>query len=329
MLFHCVFIFCISVSTVLLGKELKIVTTTTILKDITQNIVANNSTVQSLLPPGADPHTYEAVPGDMEKIAQADIIIKNGMNLEGWLGKLLSNKSDKAIIIDASQSIEPLRSTLHANAVDPHVWMSPLNVKIQTRNIFETLIIIDKANEKIYAERFKQYVQKLDELHAYILEKTRLIPEGKRILISSHDAFEYFGKQYNIEPEGILGISTDADVQTADILRVRSLIQQHSIKTIFVESSVNPKLIQQIAGDLQIQVGEQLYTDSLGDSISVANTYINMLKHNADAIVKGLTASESKEMRANSSFHYLLWIVIVAMISMYIYVVKNIKTKVK
>lgn len=329
MLFHCVFIFCISVSTVLLGKELKIVTTTTILKDITQNIVANNSTVQSLLPPGADPHTYEAVPGDMEKIAQADIIIKNGMNLEGWLGKLLSNKSDRTIIIDASQSIEPLRSTLHANAVDPHVWMSPLNVKIQARNIFETLIIIDKANEKIYAERFKQYVQKLDELHTYILQKTRLIPEGKRILISSHDAFEYFGKQYNIEPEGILGISTDADVQTADILRVRKLIQQHAIKTIFVESSVNPKLIQQIAGDLQIRVGEQLYTDSLGDSISVANTYINMLKHNADAIVKGLSASESKETRANSSFHYLLWIVIVVMISMYIYVVKNIKTKVK
>lgn len=329
MLFHCVFMFCISVSTVVLGKELKIVTTTTILKDITQNLVANNSNVVSLLPPGADPHTYEAVPGDMEKIAQADIIIKNGMNLEGWLGKLLSNKSDKAIIIDASQSIEPLRSALHANAVDPHVWMSPLNVKIQARNIFETLIIIDKANEKIYAERFKQYVQKLDELHTYILEKTRLIPEGKRILISSHDAFEYFGKQYNIEPEGILGISTDADVQTADILRVRSLIQQHAIKTIFVESSVNPKLIQQIAGDLQIQVGEQLYTDSLGDSISVANTYINMLKHNADVIVKGLTASESREVRANSSFHYLLWIVIVAMISMYIYVVKNIKTKVK
>lgn len=308
------------------ANTIKILATTSILADITKNISGEYCSVNALLPIGGDPHTYEAIPSDVQKIKSANIIIKNGMGLEGWLLKLLDNKNAETYIVDASEGINGIESPIHKNAFDPHVWMNPNLVKIQAKNIYEALVQIDNIHSRIYYKNYLNYINKLSEVDTFIKKKIALIPREKRIIITSHDAFSYFGKEYGLIPEGILGISTDADAQTSDIIRIRNLIIKHKIPSIFVESNVNPKLIQQIAGDLQLNIGEKLYADSLGDSVSTANNYINMMRYNAEAIANGLSTSiVTKNIQKNNNYAFYV-ILIAAMILSFIFVVKNLKT---
>lgn len=307
------------------AEKIKILATTSILKDITKNICDTSCVVVSLLPIGADPHSYEAIPSDVYKIREADIIIKNGLGLEGWLGKLLSNKQASTVVLDASKSIEGIGNPLHENTFDPHVWMNPNLVKIQAKNIYDLLVQYDNNNAALYLNNYSKYCDELNQLDHFIRTMIAKIPTEKRVLITSHDAFSYFGAAYGIKPEGILGISTDADAQTSDIIRIRNIISKYNIPTIFVESNVNPKLIEQIAGDLQLHIGEKLYADALGDSISTANTYINMMKHNVSSIVKGLTLTQAKPMKENNYSIWFYCILIFLMVLSFIFVVKNIK----
>jgi LPXTG-motif cell wall-anchored protein len=173
--------------------------------------------------------------------------------------------------------------------------MEPVNGKIYARNIADALIKLLPDKQSEITANYEKYAQQLDELDAYIKTSIGKIEPAKRILITSHDSFHYYGRRYGIRLESVLGTSTDADVRTSDLMRINAVIRENKIPVVFIESTLNPNLLEQVASDNKIKIGGKLYSDSLGDKDSPANTYINMVKSNTDVIVNGLTSVASAD----------------------------------
>ncbi|MDX2190478.1 MAG: zinc ABC transporter substrate-binding protein [Bacteroidota bacterium] len=287
-------------------NKIKIVCTTTIIYDITKNIGDTSLDIQCLMPIGGDPHIYDPLPADAQKVADAQLIIKNGLYLEGWLNELIDNSGKKQTVIEAAKGIEPIQNlSLHASP-DPHAWMNPKHGKIYAINITNALVEIDQFNQFKYKKKATEYLLKLDSLDLYIKTKIEQIPPEKRVLITSHDAFRYFGKEYGIRVESAMGTSTDAEAQIGDINRLVNIIKETGIPAIFVESTINPKLINQLATDNNVVIGGKLFADSIGDEISGAGTYIEMLKYNVDTIVNGLSTKKEKSLAITNDLLILL-----------------------
>jgi len=279
--------------------------------DMTQIIGGDLIDVQCVVPIGGDPHIYEPTPGDAQMVSRADLIIRNGLTFEGWLDELIENSGSKAEVFTVTEGIEPITSLVYQNATDPHAWMDANNGLTYIRNIRDALIQIDPSNERNYEENYVNYSKKLKDLDQYITDAIKTIPEDKRILITSHDAFQYYGRRYGIRLESVIGASTDADVQTADIVRLNKVIKESGVPALFVESTINPKILEQLAADNRLRIGGKLYSDSIGSKDSPAPTYYDMLKHNTDVIVAALTATtkyedHKKTGTTNTMYLYLL-----------------------
>jgi ABC-type Zn uptake system ZnuABC Zn-binding protein ZnuA len=256
--------------------------------DIAKQIVGEKILVQTLLPIGSDPHLHEATPRDAHKVFKANLLLMNGLTLEGWLGELIKNSGTKAKIATVTEGVSVLASPEYQNSQDPHAWMTARNGIIYAQNIAAAVMVLDSANKNIYEKNLITYVKQLQNLDTYIRQRIAEVPENQRVLITSHDAFQYFGQEYGFKLESILGTSTDADAQTSDIRRIGETIRNAGVKAIFVESTINPKMLQQISQDCGVKIGGNLFADSLGDEKSNANTYLDMLKKNIDVIVEGL-----------------------------------------
>jgi ABC-type Zn uptake system ZnuABC Zn-binding protein ZnuA len=290
-----------------------VVTTASMFTDMAANIGGDLIEVASIVPIGGDPHIYEPTPGDVRLLLRAYVILQNGLTFEGWISELIQNSGTKASVHTITEGIEPIVSTMHQNATDPHAWMDPINGKIYALNIKNALIQLLPEHAAQINTQYDTYVAKLDDLDEYIREQINTIDTSKRILITSHDAFHYFGKRYGLRLESVLGTSTDADVRTSDLMRLNQVIRDNNIPAVFVESTINPKLLEQVATDNKIRIGGKLYSDSLGDENSPANTYLNMLKQNADVIVSGLSGidADGGEQGSTASKQFpLLWLVL-------------------
>ncbi|MEY2905451.1 MAG: hypothetical protein RJA52_1467, partial [Bacteroidota bacterium] len=262
---------------------------------------------KSSVPIGGDPHIYEPTPGDAKLVAEANLILRNGLTFEGWLDELIENSGTKGKIVTITQGVQPISSEVYKNSTDPHAWMDPILGGIYLKNIKEALIDLFPEYEVEFTFNHDLYQQQLEDLHQYILDQILTIPEDRRILITSHDAFRYFGKRYGVRVESVLGTSTDADVQTSDIRRLTEIIQKFKVPSVFIETTVNPALLQQIALDNKVAIGGSLYSDSLGDKDSPAATYLEMLKFNTDTLVKGLTMeNETFQKKSNSKWIFVL-----------------------
>ena len=292
------------------SKKPLVVASASMFSDMASNIGGDLIETATIVPIGGDPHIYEPTPGDVRLLLKADLILKNGLTFEGWINDLIKNSGSTAPVATITEGITPITSELHKNATDPHAWMEPVNGKTYAYNIKEALIrLIPDQKEKITTQ-YDKYVAQLDELDLYIKENLSKIDSNKRILITSHDSFHYYGRRYGLRLESVLGTSTDADVRTSDLMRLNEVIQTNKIPVVFIESTINPKLLNQVAADNHIGIGGKLYSDSLGDKDSPANTYINMVRHNTDVIVSGLT-SKADFAEANDSGKgapmWLLW----------------------
>jgi len=219
----------------------------------------------------------------------ADLILINGLTFEGWINELIENSGTNAKVVTVTEHITPLTSVTYANSADPHAWMDASLVKSYVKSIADAMISLDPSNKTTYEQRLESYTAELDDLDRDIKAAISTIPEQKRILITSHDAFQYYGRRYGVQLEAIMGISTEAEAQTSDIRRVNQVIKEHRIPSIFVESTINPKLIQQIATDSKVSIGGELFADSLGDKESPASTYIDMMRYNTTTIVTALS----------------------------------------
>jgi ABC-type Zn uptake system ZnuABC Zn-binding protein ZnuA len=293
-------------------SKLKVVATASMIADMARNIAGDKMDIDCIVPIGGDPHLHESTPRDAILVSGADLILKNGLTFEGWLSELIDNSGTKAESVLVTKGINAVESLAYENSADPHAWMDASNGLIYIKNIKDAFIKIDPENQSTYEANYEAYKKKLEELDQFIMEQIKSIPEKRRILITSHDAFQYYGRRYGIQLEAILGTSTDADVQTSDIMRINTVIQENKVPAIFIESTINPKLLQQLARDNNISIGGQLYADSIGDKDSPAPSYYDMLKYNTITIVNALknttntTAENSGSDEANGPYKNII-----------------------
>lgn len=277
-----------------------VVASASIFADMAEVIGGGLVSVKSVVPIGGDPHTYEPTPADARLIASADLILVNGLTFEGWMNELIANSGTAAEVSTITRGLSTIESEDYANSSDPHAWMSAKNGLTYAANVRDALIRLDPENAEVYRFNANIYLGQIKDLDNYIQSEIARIPDKQRILITSHDAFRYYGRRYGIRVEAAMGTSTDAEVQTDDVARLTNTVRESGVPAIFVESTINPKLIRQIATDNGVIIGGSLYADSLGEPEGEAGTYLKMLRHNTDMIVAGLLgeAENLEEMDA-------------------------------
>ncbi|MDX2246376.1 MAG: zinc ABC transporter substrate-binding protein [Bacteroidia bacterium] len=302
----------------------RVIATTTFIADMARNIAGNHAEVISLMPVGGDPHTYDPVPGDAKKIAEADLILKNGLTLEGWLNEMIDNSGTHAYVVTITEGVTAIQSADHENAYDPHAWMDLQNALIYIANIRDALIRIDPPHASDYQKNYDDYRKELQLLDDYVEAQILRIPPEHRILATSHDAFRYYGNRYGLQVVSILGTSTDAEARIEDYNYLASLIRKYKVPAIFIESTINPKLLIQLAQDLGIRIGGKLFADSLGDEKSGADTYLKMIRQNTDLIVAGLMISSAiKEDEQSLSFLLVIFALFILSFSVVVFRLKN------
>jgi len=271
-----------------LQAQLKVVATASMIADMAENIAGNDIEIVCIVPIGGDPHLYEPTPSDAKLVADADLILKNGLTFEGWLDELIANSGTKAKVITLTEGINVIQSSTYANSADPHAWMDAANSLFYIEHIKNAFTELNPSNKEVYEFNHGVYSKQIEELDEYISSQVKTIPELQRILITSHDAFQYYGRKYGIQLEAILGTSTDAEAQVSDIIRLNKVIKVNKVPAVFIESTINPKMLKELAASNDIQIGGELYADSIGGKDSPAPSYIDMLKHNTDVIVRAL-----------------------------------------
>lgn len=276
------------------GKH-NIVATTTMIADLVKIIGGDSVSVQGLMGPGVDPHLYKASAGDVSLMQNADMVIYNGLHLEGKMGEIFENLNDskKSVVMIADGIDEKDLILSEDDLHDPHIWFNVLLWKDAAKVVRDGLIEFDAENEDMYTENYEEYMIELDELHEYVKSRVDELPKDKQILITAHDAFGYFGNTYGFEVKGLQGISTSSEAGTGDVRELADYIVKHEIHAIFIESSVPKKNVEALqeavnARDFQVDIGGELFSDSLGSEGTEAETYIGTVKSNIDTIVDAL-----------------------------------------
>lgn len=277
--------------------KLNVVTTTTMITDLVKNIGGDRININGLMGSGVDPHLYKASAGDVTKLQNADIIFYNGLHLEGKLVEVFekmgsSTKTPIALAEEIDKSTL-IGSDYFASNYDPHVWFNINYFKQFTQKVTSVLAKKDSDNAAYYKANETTYLKKLDELQNTINAKIETLPKDQRILVTAHDAFNYFGKNYGFEVVGLQGLSTATEAGVKDVQNLANFIIQKQVKAIFVESSVPKRTIEALqeavkSKGFDVQIGGTLYSDALGSAGTVEGTYIGMFEYNVNTIVNAL-----------------------------------------
>jgi len=279
------------------GRKARIVTTTNFITDLARQVGGDRVKVEGLMGPGVDPHLFKASARDVRTLRQADLVLYGGLELEGKMGDLFDELSArqpaKAVTAGLSRSELRTEAPVRPDVIDPHVWFDVSKWQSATRIVVAQLAKLDPAHADEYRARGAAYVAELAALDSYAKRRIREIPADKRVLVTSHDAFHYFGDRYGMEVVAIQGISTATEATTADVERVAKVIADRGLKSVFVESSVPQQTIDAVLASAarrgqRATVGGELYADSAGSAGTPEGTYIGMVKANVDLIVKGL-----------------------------------------
>ncbi|MBW4699033.1 MAG: zinc ABC transporter substrate-binding protein [Aphanocapsa lilacina HA4352-LM1] len=271
----------------------KVAATSTILADMTRTVAGDGYSIYSILKPGADPHVYEPSPGDSRVLSRADLVLYNGFNLEPQLVKLIGatqNPAPKVPVAEAG-GIKPykLEKTAGIVAADPHAWGSAANGVRYVSAIEKSLVETFPKDKERFAANAARYRKDLEALDGWIREQIATIPEANRKLVSSHDAFQYYGRAYGLPVTGsILGVSTEEEPSARKIADLVEKIRKEQVRAVFIETSTAPELLQSLARDAGVKIGGTLYSDSVGASGTAGDTYIKMLTANTRTIVEAL-----------------------------------------
>ncbi len=278
--------------------------------DMAKNLAGDKAIVDVIVPIGGDPHLYEPTPGDAKKVSNADLILVNGLTFEGWINELIAGSGTDAKTVVITNEVQPIRSDIYKDATDPHAWMNAANGLLYIKAIHEAIIAHDPANVDYYKGLYEAYRDLIEGLDNYIKFAVKKVPEQQRVLITSHDAFKYYGQAYGLKLEAIQGISTESEAQTSDMIRVTDAITKYQVPAVFIESTINPKMLKQIAKDNGVKIGGQLYADSLGEEGSPGDTYIGMMTYNTDVIVNALSNANTTDIKfgdeTTDSYLYLI-----------------------
>ncbi|PKH49650.1 manganese transporter [Tenacibaculum sp. Bg11-29] len=280
-----------------LNGKLNVVTTTTMITDLVKNIGGDKLEVKGLMGAGVDPHLYKASEGDVSKLFNADVVIYNGLHLEGKLENVFEKmeyQNKKTIV--ASNAIDKnylISSELFASNYDPHIWFDLNNWTKITSYVAGELAKIDAKNADFYKNNAKTYLDKLSVLNTQVGDKINELSVEKRILVTAHDAFNYFGRQHKFNVVGLQGLSTATEAGVQDVQKLAKFIIENEVKAIFVESSVPKRTIEALQEAVkskgqEVVIGGTLYSDALGSAGTEEGTYIGMYKANVSTIVNAL-----------------------------------------
>jgi zinc/manganese transport system substrate-binding protein len=265
--------------------RVNVVASFSILGDFVGNVGGDRVDVTTLVGPNGDVHVYTPPPADARKIAEAKLLVVNGLGLEGWLPRLVQSSGGKATIVEASNDIKPLQV---GAAADPHAWQSVANAKIYVANIRDALDTADPAGAATYQANAQNYLAKLDVLDHEVREAVSQIPQSRRKVISTHRAFGYFAAAYGIEFIAPLGVSTESEPSARDIAGIIKQIKIEAIPAVFLENISDDRLMRRISAETGAHIGGTLYSDSLTDEKGEAPTYIDMVRHNIKALTSAL-----------------------------------------
>jgi len=262
--------------------------------DMLQHIAGDSMVVEALMRPGVDPHLYKASQGDLARILAADYLFYNGLHLEGKLASILEKQRRVKPVVAIGDGLDGL-ITLSKDTYDPHIWFDVALWKSATANAARRLAELDRNNAAYYNANAAGYMAALDSLDTWVRATIQRIPEEKRVLITAHDAFSYFGRAYDMEVMGLQGISTLAEFGLQDVSALANYITEHRIPAVFVESSVSDRALKAVLAGVRerggsVRIGGNLYSDAMGAPGTPGGTYIGMVRHNVNTIVEALSA---------------------------------------
>jgi manganese/zinc/iron transport system substrate-binding protein len=275
--------------------KMVVTTTTGQVADVVKNVGGDKVDVISLMGPGIDPHLYRASQGDIKKLNDAEIIFYNGIHLEGKMEDIFEKMSKDKPTVAVADSIpaDQLLTAKGSNSHDPHVWFDIQAWIHVVDTVEQELTKLSPENEEQFKENALHYKEELEEMDQYAREQIATIPEESRVLVTAHDAFNYFGHAYGLEVMGLQGLSTDSEYGLKDVQALVDTIVERNIKAVFIESSISGKSIQAVVEGAKKQnhdvvIGGKLYSDAMGEEGTDEGTYIGMFKHNVDTIVSSL-----------------------------------------
>ncbi|MBR0818761.1 metal ABC transporter solute-binding protein, Zn/Mn family [Bradyrhizobium liaoningense] len=267
------------------AERLNVVASFSILADFVRNVGGDRINLTTLVGADSDVHVYTPAPGDAKRIAEAKLVIVNGLGLEGWLPRLVQSAASKAQVVTASAGIAPLKL---GSSADPHAWQSVPNAKIYVSDIANALAAADPDDAEFFRAQAKAYLDKLEGLDREVRDAVAKIPLGRRKVISTHDAFGYFAAEYGVQFVAPLGVSTETEPSARDIAAIIGQIKAQKIPAVFLENISDDRLIRRIAAETGSKVGGTLISDGLTGEKGPAPTYIDMVRHNIKALTSAL-----------------------------------------
>jgi len=297
------------------AADLEVVASFSIIADFAKNVGGDRVEVETLVGPDGDAHVYEPRPADAAALEKANVVLVNGLELEGFMKRLIETSGTKAPVVELTKGIEPLKAEEeehhhdekaeaghdhdgdekeeaghdheghhHHGEFDPHAWQSIPNAEIYVKNIADAFCEADKAGCATYTANAEAYLAKLAALQTEVKAAIEALPADKRTIITSHDAFGYFAHEYGLKFIAPEGVSTEAEASAADVAKLVDQVKEDKASAIFVENITNPRLIEQIAAETGLKVGGTLYSDALSGEDGPASTYIDMFHHNVETI---------------------------------------------
>ncbi len=280
---------------------LHVVATFSVLGDMVKEVGGDDVAVKALVGPGGDAHVFQPTPDDARAVAQADIVFVNGLGLEGWMDRLTQAAGGKAKIVVASKGVTPrqmMEEGEHGGAptkvTDPHAWQNVSNGRIYVRNIEAALVAARSSQAAQFHERAARYGAELGALDQEVRSAVAEVPEKQRKVITSHDAFGYFGAAYGVTFLAPVGLSTEAEPTAADVGKLIGQIREEGIKDVFIENMTDPRLIERIGKDTGAELGGELYSDALSPADGPAPTYIAMFRNNVPKLVAAMKRNAGK-----------------------------------
>ena len=267
-------------------SSIRVVTSFSILEDLVKELGGQYVNVVNLVDRNSDAHTYQPKPSDAVAIAKADLVIFNGLGFEGWIPRLIKNSGYKNKQIIASKGVGAIKN---GKETDPHAWQSFHNIRLYVQNISQMLIQLRPQYSEVLTKRQQKYLDSLNDLEINLKEQLVKIPVSKRIVVTSHDAFGYLGREFKIQFLAPLGLSLEVEASAEDVATIIDQIREQNVKALFVENINNPRLLELISAETNVAIGGRLYSDALSEVKGPAGTYLKMMRHNIESLITVLS----------------------------------------
>src|SRR5438876_2834050 len=282
----CLILVCSSPTASATQPPIRVVVSFSILEDIVHEVGGGDVVVTSLIGRDANEHVFEPSPDQVRLLTQAQLFVVNGLGLEGWMTRLIQSAQYRSPLVVATEGIEPIAPA--EGSTDPHAWQDPRNGLIYARNIMRALAGVDPQNAKAYRRRLRGYEAQLEALDQRVRERLGEVPPEKRRVITTHDAFAYYGRAYGVAFTAPEGLNTESEPSAKTVAELISQIRREGIKALFLENISDPRLMEMIARETGATLGAPLYSDALSMPDEPAPTYIRMIEYNTAALKEGM-----------------------------------------